>query len=310
MGLKIAIFGQAPFGKDVTARLADAGHEIVAVHVPPDKGRPDPLAAEAEARGWPLFRYKSYRKKGEAKPELVDEYLAVGADLNVMPFTTVILPPEIVDAPRLGSICFHPSILPAYRGGNALAWQIINGETESGVSVFKPDEGVDTGPIIIQKRGVPILPTDNTATLYFDRLYELGVEAMAEAVEQVAAGTAEFKAQSGEGASFQGLVDDQVARIDWSRPGAQLDRLIRGCDPAPGAWAMLDDEAVRLHGGLVLDKTSEAEPGTVLGLDAETGRLEIATADGVVLGVAKLKRGEGKKLPAGECGIEAGARLG
>ena len=116
MALRIAVFGQAPFGRDVTTRLAEAGHEIVGVHVPPDDGgRADPLAEEAESRGWPLFRYKGYRRKGEAIRERVEEYLALGADLNVLPFTTVILPPEIVDAPKHRSVCFHPSILPAYR---------------------------------------------------------------------------------------------------------------------------------------------------------------------------------------------------
>ena len=150
MPLKIAIFGQAPFGRDVTHRLAEAGHEIVGVHVPPDGGgRPDPLAAEAEAQGWPLFRYKGYRRKGAAIAERMEEYLGLGAELNVLPFTTVILPPEIVEAPRYRSVCFHPSLLPAFRGGAALTWQIIQGATESGISIFQPDEGVDLSLIHI-----------------------------------------------------------------------------------------------------------------------------------------------------------------
>ncbi|MBY0395961.1 MAG: hypothetical protein K2X91_05735, partial [Thermoleophilia bacterium] len=94
MPLRIAVFGQAPFGRDVAVRLAEAGHSIVAVHVPPDSGgRPDPLAEEAASRGWPLFRYKGYRRGGRAIEERVLEYRALGAELNVLPFTTVILPP-------------------------------------------------------------------------------------------------------------------------------------------------------------------------------------------------------------------------
>ena len=135
-----------------------------------------------------LLRHRRFRRKGQAIPELVQEYQSLDAELNVLPFTTVILPPEIVDAPRLGSLCFHPSLLPAYRGGNALAWQIILGATESGVTVFRPDEGVDTGPIVIQRGGVEIRPDDNTASLYFDRLYPLGVDAMAEAVASTPSG--------------------------------------------------------------------------------------------------------------------------
>jgi formyltetrahydrofolate dehydrogenase len=154
MGLRIAIFGQALFGREVSERLADAGHEVVGVYAPPEGSRPDPLAALADQRGWRLFRHARFRRKGNAIPELVDEYRSLGAELNVLPFTTAILPEEIVDHPRHGSLCFHPSILPAYRGGAALAWQIILGATESGVSVFRVDGGVDAGPIAVQKRGV------------------------------------------------------------------------------------------------------------------------------------------------------------
>ena len=247
MPLRIAIFGQAPFGRDVTDRLAEAGHEIVAVHVPPDVGsRVDPLAVLATERDWPLFRYKGYRRKGQAIVERVEEYLALGADLNVMPFTTVILPPEIVDAPRHRSVCFHPSLLPAYRGGNALAWQIIEGARESGISVFQPDEGVDTGPLYLQKGGAEISPTDNTASLYFDKLYPMGVEAMVDVVAAIDAGTAHLQPQAREGASFQGLVDDEVARLDFAAGADGVDRRIRGCDPQPGAWAELAGERIRL----------------------------------------------------------------
>ncbi|MEE2672441.1 MAG: formyltransferase family protein, partial [Myxococcota bacterium] len=160
MGLRIAVFGQAPFGRDVTERLADAGHEVVGVYAPPAAGRPDPLAELAEERGFALFRHKRFRRQGAAIAERVDEFRALGAELNVMPFTTVILPPEIVDQPEHGSVCFHPSLLPKYRGGNALAWQIIRGETESGVSVFHVTEGVDEGPLVVQKAGVRISDTD------------------------------------------------------------------------------------------------------------------------------------------------------
>ncbi|HPG24088.1 MAG TPA: formyltransferase family protein [Myxococcota bacterium] len=307
MSLKIAIFGQAPFGRDVSVRLAEAGHEIVGVHVPPDGGgRPDPLAAEAAERGWPLFRYKGYRRKGQAIPERVEEYLALGAELNVMPFTTVLLPPEIVDAPRHRSVCFHPSILPAFRGGAALSWQIIEGASESGISVFQPDEGVDTGPLYLQKRGVPIEAGDTMASLYFDKLYPMGVEAMVETVAAIDAGTATLTPQSEQGASFQGLVDDAVARLDFAESVTALDRRIRGCDPAPGAWAERSDEVVRLFGSRVESEARPgAEPGTVLGID-ESG-LALAARDGV-LRIAKLRRG-GAKTSALESGLRAGDRL-
>jgi methionyl-tRNA formyltransferase len=307
MSIKIAVFGQAPFGRDVTTRLAEAGHEIVAVHVPPDSGsRRDPLAEEADTRGWPLFRYKGYRRKGAAIPERVEEYLAQGAELNVLPFTTVILPPEIIAAPRYKSVCFHPSVLPAFRGGSALAWQIIEGAHETGVSVFQPDEGVDTGPLYLQRRGYSISNTDNTASLYFDTLYPLGVEAMVETVAAIDAGTATLTPQSEDGASFQGLVDDETAQLDLAEAVEALDRRIRGCDPQPGAWLRLGDETIRLH-GCKIETTSEGvgSPGEVLAVE-ESG-LVLAVRGGS-LRVQKIRRDSGKTL-ALESGLVVGDRL-
>jgi len=306
MGLRIAIFGQAPFGRDVAERLADAGHEVVGVYAPPEGARPDPLAELARERGWKLFRHKAFRRKGVALPARVEEYAALGAELNVLPFTTVILPPEIVDRPLHGSVCFHPSLLPKYRGGAALAWQIILGETESGVSVFHVTEGVDEGPLVVQKGGVTISPTDTVSSLYFDKLYKLGVDAMVEAVDAIANGSARFTPQPEEGASFQGLVDDEVARIDWSRPALEIDRLIRGCDPSPGAFGLRAGETVRLFGSQLLPGGSGEPAGTVLGL--EDDRLLIA-APGGRLAVARLRVGDGKKEPAADAGLATGDRL-
>jgi methionyl-tRNA formyltransferase len=308
MPLRIAVFGQAPFGRDVTDRLSQAGHEIVGVHVPPDAGtRVDPLAALATEQQWPLFRYKGYRRKGAAIPERVEEYLELGADLNVLPFTTVILPPEIVDAPKHRSVCFHPSLLPAYRGGNALAWQIIEGEKESGISVFQPDEGVDTGPLYLQKGGAEIAPTDNTASLYFDKLYPMGVEAMVDVVAAIAAGTATLETQSEAGASFQGLVDDEAARLDFSADASAVDRRIRGCDPQPGAWAKLRGERVRLYGSALDAGTSDRPPGTVLAVDADG--LKLAAAGGRLRIQKVWRESAAKKCLAAESKLEVGDQL-
>jgi methionyl-tRNA formyltransferase len=307
MSLRIAYFGQAPFGRDVLVRLLENGHEVVGVYAPPAGARTDPLAEEAEKRGLLLFRPKTLRQKGAAIPERVAEHGALGAELNVLAFVTIILPPEIVDAPRHGSLCFHPSLLPKYRGGNALAWQILLGETETGVSVFRPDAGVDTGPIVVQKGGIAIEPHHTAASLYFEKLYALGVDAMVEAVELVASGRARAAAQDDSRASFQGLVTDEVARLDFSKTAVELDRWIRGCDPNPGAHATWRGETVRLFGGkLASREESGAAPGTVLA--ATKDGLRIA-ARGGVLEAAKVKVGSGAKVAAGEAGIGAGERL-
>lgn len=307
MARRIAVFGQAAFGKDVLVRLLDSGHEVVAVYAPPDTGRPDPLAAEAEARGLRVLRHARFRQKGVAIPELVAEHRALGADLNVMPYTTVILPPEIVDAPEAGSLCFHPSLLPRFRGGAAIPWQIILGERETGVTVFQPDAGVDTGPIVVQRGGVAIDETDNAATLYFQKLYPLGVEAMVEAVELVDRGVAKPRAQDESRASFQGLVDDAAAAIDFAKPAEVLARLVRGCDPQPGAWARHAGMPIRLFDARLVAGDAHVAPGTIVQVDVD---FLVIAAHGGALRVGRVKLGEGKKVAPGETALRTGDRLG
>jgi len=306
MALRIALFGQAAFGRDVLLRLVERGHEIAAVYAPPDPGRPDPLAQEAGTRGLRCLRHRVFRRRGAAIPELVLEHRAARADLNVLAFVTAILPPEIVDAPPKGSLCFHPSLLPRFRGGAALAWQIILGERESGVTVFRPDAGVDTGPVVVQKGPVPIRDTDTAGTLYFEKLYPLGVEALVEAVDLVATGHVRYAPQDDAGASFQGLVSDAEARVDWSRSAEEIDRQLRGCDPQPGAFAFRGDARVRLFDARLLRRPSSAAPGTLL--EHADGRAFVA-ARGGRLSIGRVRIGEGPKLAAAEAGLAAGERL-
>jgi methionyl-tRNA formyltransferase len=305
--LRIALFGQAAFGRDVLLRLVEKGHEIAAVYAPPDAGRPDPLADEARSRRLVCLRHRLFRRGGAAIGELVTEYRALRPDLNVLAYVTAILPAEIVEFPPKGSLCFHPSLLPRFRGGAALAWQIMLGERESGVTVFRPDAGVDTGPIVVQKGPVPIAPTDSAANLYFERLYALGVEAMVEAVELVATGRVRFAAQDDARSSFQGLVRDADARIDWSRRAAEIDRQIRGCDPQPGALALLGSERLRLFDARLERGRARAAPGTVL--EVSGGRLVLAARGGRI-SVGRLRRGDGPKQSADLLGIRVGERLG
>ena len=329
--MRIAFFGQAAFGRDVLLRLLSASHDVVGVYVPPEGGRPDPLASEAEQRDLPLFRHRRFRRRGssglagasgpggprsgrpsgpdwEAIPEILDEFRGLGADLNVLAFVTAILPPEIVAGTPRGSLCFHPSLLPRFRGGAALAWQIILGETESGVTIFEPDAGVDTGPIVVQRGGVTIGERETAGSLYFDHLYALGVEAMAEAVADLEAGTARREPQDESRATAQGLIGDAEARIDWSRPAAEVDRQVRGCDPQPGAFGLWKSEKVRLFDGSLVDREDASTPGTIVGV--RDGRLLIAAVGGCIA-VGRVRVGGGKKVPAAgaDVGIGVGERL-
>jgi len=309
MGIRIALFGQAAFGRDVFERLVARGHAVVGVYTPPETRRPDPLAEASREHGVRLHQVKHFRRRRgdgfEPIAHRIDEYRALDADLNVLAFVTAILPPEIVDAPPRRSLCFHPSLLPRYRGGNALAWQIIRGERESGVTVFQPDAGVDTGPIVVQKGGVSIEAQDTAGSLYFEKLYSLGVDAVAEAVDAVAAGTARFAPQDEALASFQGLVGDSDARVDWSRPAVEVDRLLRGCDPQPGAWALLGGDSVRLFDCRLAGESADAPPGSVLGF--EDGAAHVAAAGGC-LRVGRVRVGDGPKQPARD-GLVLGSRL-
>jgi methionyl-tRNA formyltransferase len=307
LALRIALFGQAAFAKDVLERLLAAGHEIVGVYTPPPAGsRPDPLADAAAARGLRLLQHARFRRKGEAIPELVAEHRALGAELNVLAYVTAIVPLEIVDAPKHASLCFHPSLLPRFRGGAAIPWQIMLGAEEAGVSVFRPDAGIDTGPLVVQKGGVRIGPEDSAGSLYYRALYPLGVDAVVDAVERVDRGSAVYSPQDESQASFQGLVDDDVARIDWTRSAREIDRQIRGCDPQPGAWALLGGSPVRLFDARLEPGDAGAEAGTLLGLQGE--RMHVAAAGGRV-SFRRARVGGGAKLPAEEAGLRAGQQL-
>lgn len=306
MARRIALFGQAAFGRDILLRLLDAGHDIVAVYTPPEGRRPDPLAEAATERGLRLVRVGRFRRQGRAIPEILAEYRALGAELNVLAYVTAILPSDIVEAPPLGSLCFHPSLLPRYRGGAAIAWQIILGERASGVTIFRPDAGVDTGPIVVERGGVSIDDTDTAGSLYYQKLYPLGVEAMLDAVRAVDTDTAELRPQDDLLATSQGLVTDDVARIDWDRSGLELDRLLRGCDPQPGARARWDGHTLRLYDTRFTPGDPGAPPGTVLALEDST--LHIATQGGT-LRAARLRLDNGPKLPAPDLPIPPGTRL-
>jgi methionyl-tRNA formyltransferase len=307
--MRIVLIGQAAFAERVVLGLLSAGHEIAAVYAPPPvSGKPDPLAVAAERAGLPLHTPSSY--KG---PEVAAQVRALGADLGLLAYVTRIIPPAVIDAPRLGTLCFHPSLLPRYRGGSALNWQIIRGETRGGFTVFWTDPGIDTGPILLQ-REVAIEPDDTTGSLYFHKIFEPGVAGMLESVELVASGRAPRTPQDEALATYDPLCTDAHAVIDWSRPVAEVYNLIRGCDPQPGAFTSWRGEKLRLYEARREQRDAGLPPGSVLSVDEEGFVVAAGTtgaAGAIRIGRA---RGTGAKLKAGElaasAGIEPGARLG
>lgn len=301
----IVLFGQAQFGARVLEGLRDSGHRITAVCLPPDReGRPrDPLAQAAEAADIRIVQRKSFKAAGA--------YEEVGpreADLGVLAYVTQIIPLAMVDAPRLASVCFHPSLLPRYRGGSAIPWQIINGETRGGVTLFRPDEGIDSGPVYL-RRELDIGPDESAGSYYYGTVFEAGVQATLECVERVLDGSLAGQVQDESQASYDPLCRDEHAAIDWTRSADELHNLIRGCDPSPGAHTRHAGHTLRLYGSRRAGAT-DANPGTVVAI--EEGGVQIAAADGSVI-VGKMAFDSTKK-PAAQAAREAnlivGERLG
>jgi methionyl-tRNA formyltransferase len=302
--MRILLVGQAAFAEEVLRGLEAAGDTIAAVVCPPDAGsKPDRLKTAALARGIAVHQFRSLKT-----PEAREAFAAAQADLGVLAYVTQIVPEPLLNLPRLGTICFHPSLLPRYRGGSAIAWQLIRGERESGVTVFWTDAGIDTGPILLQ-RATPVGPDDTAGTLYYRTLYPLGVQTVVDAVGLVREGKAPRVPQDESQATYDPLCRDEHAGIDWSRPAAEVHDLIRGCDPQPGAHTVWRGARLRLYEPRRVESPA-ATPGTVLALDASG--ITVAAATGAVR-CARARDG-GAKAAAAEVaktlGIEPGARLG
>src|SRR3989441_7653683 len=262
--MRILLVGQAAFAEEVLHGLEAAGDTIAAVVCPPDAGpKPDPVKAAAVGRGIPVHQFRSLKA-----PEARAGFEAARADLGVLAYVTQIVPEPLLHVPRLTSICFHPSLLPRYRGGSAIAWQLIRGVTETGVTVFWPDAGIDTGPILLQ-RSASVGPDDTAGSLYYQTLYPLGVRTVLDAIALVREGRAPRVPQDESRATYDPLCRDEHARIDWSRPAAEVHNLIRGCDPQPGAHTSWRAACLRLYEPRRVAAPTRAAPGTVLAIDAE-----------------------------------------
>src|SRR5579872_4123522 len=240
--MRIVVHGQQAFGKAVLEALLKRGENVVAVYVAPEKPgqKADPLKEAALAAKLPVYQPASYRK-----PEVLEEFRALEPDLQVMAFVTLFVPEDFLNIPTRGSIQYHPSLLPKYRGASAINWPIIQGDTETGLSIFWPDNGLDTGDVLLQKK-TPISPDDSLGSVYFDRLFPMGVEAMLESVDLVKAGKAPRIKQDELQATYEGRCTPENARIDWGKPWRQIHNLIRGCSPAPGAWTTLEGKTLQI----------------------------------------------------------------
>ncbi|XP_045469242.1 cytosolic 10-formyltetrahydrofolate dehydrogenase [Harmonia axyridis] len=240
ISLRVALIGQSAFAVDVFHRLRDHGHTIVGIFTIPDKGkREDPLAKVGHENDVPVFKFKSWRKAGKVLPEVLNSYKTINADLNVLPYCSQFIPMEIINQPRLKSICYHPSILPRHRGASSINWTIICGDKKAGLSIFWADDGLDTGPILLQEE-TDLLEDDTVDTIYKNFLYPVGVTAVARAVDMIADDTAPMIEQSEKGATYDPMLNKpELHMIDFNKTGEELHNFIRGMDSVPGAKCMM-----------------------------------------------------------------------
>jgi methionyl-tRNA formyltransferase len=295
--MRIVVHGQQAFGKAVLEALLKRGDNVVAVYVAPEKpgAKIDPLKEAALAAKLPVYQPESYRK-----PEVVEEFKALKPDLQVMAFVTLFVPEDFLNVPTHGSIQYHPSLLPLYRGPSAINWPIIQGATETGLSIFWPDNGLDTGDVLLQKK-TPISADDSLGSVYFDRLFPMGVEAMLESVDLVKAGKAPRIKQDDSQATYEGRCGPDNARIDFGKPWRQIHDLVRGCSPAPGAWATLNGQKLQIFETKPLPardpKGIAGKMGEIVAVDADS--FTVVCADGRIK-VLRVKPADGPKAGAGE----------
>jgi methionyl-tRNA formyltransferase len=303
--MKLIVHGQQAYGKSVLEAILDKGvDEVVAVYSAPDKeGRPlDPLKEFALEKGLPVHQPESYKN-----PEVWEQLASHEADLCVMAYVLLFVPEEALNVPKYGSIQYHPSLLPWHKGPSSINWPIIMGKEKTGLSIFWPDNGLDTGPILLQKE-VEIGPDDTLGSIYFDSLFPIGVDAMLESIDLVRDGNAPREVQDPDDGSYEGWCRKDDVKIDWSKPGDEVYNLIRGANPQPGAWTTFNGNEVKVFDSRKADGSGEA--GAVLSIDDEA--VEIATGDGSIR-VMKVRADAGKLSAAeyaAEAGLVAGSKLG
>ena len=304
--MRIVCIGQAAFGEKVLQKLTERGEEVVAVYTPQDiVGKRNPLKELAIQINIPVFQPRSM-----LVPEIYKEYTRLKPDLNVMAFVTSILPDSILNYPKMGTIQYHPSLLPKHRGGSAINWAIINGETKTGISVFWPDRGVDTGPILLQKE-VEISPDDTVGSLYFEKLFTLGIEALVEGIELIKKGIAPRIPQDESQATYEGLCTEKDAIINWSAPIDRVYNLIRGTNPQPGATTYFHGKTLKIFDARPIYDIVGGLPGQIVNSSADG--VVVSLKRGAIL-IQKVQLNKSSKIEAAEFAkqarLEIGDRLG
>lgn len=305
--MQIVLIGQAAFGQKVLESLLNRREQVVAVYVPPDKpgSKIDPLKESAQQRGISVFQPQRMRDPGVS-----DKFVELAPDLGIMAFVTDIVPESILNYPKLGTIQYHPSLLPKHRGRSSINWAIINGDKKTGITILWPDAGIDTGPILLQKE-VDISPSDTVGSLYYDKLFPLGVEAIMESIDLIHKGKAPRIPQDESQATYEPPCREKDAIIDWAQPIVKVYNLIRGTNPQPGATTSLRAQKLKIFDCELIMEEVAAAPGEII-KSFDKG-IAIAGQGGWLL-IKRVQLQGQPKVSASEyalkAGLKAGERLG
>lgn len=304
--MRIVLFGQAAFGEKTLQALVDSGEEVVGAYTPPDiSGRTDPLKTLAGRLMIPVFQPERMRA-----PTVYDEYAGLKPDLNVMAFVTDIMPESILNHPKFGTIMYHPSLLPRHRGGSAINWAVISGDKKTGVTILWPDKGLDTGPILLQKE-VDISPDDTVGSLYFNKLFPLGISAILESVRLIKEGVAPRIPQDESRATHEGLCTQKDGLIDWRQPAEKVYDLIRGTNPQPGATTFIGGQEFKVFDAAFMPGDTGGAAGEIVDITGDG--FAVAVAGGAII-IKRAQLKGGPKTGAAEfvtrAGLKKGVRLG
>ena len=295
--MKIAIVGQQDFGKAVLEAFLARGDEVAGVFCAPEKpgAKADALKTAAQEKNVPVFQFQSLKAE-DAKAAMKK----LNAEIGIMAFVLQFAPQDFVSIPKHGTIQYHPSLLPKYRGPSSINWPIIRGDTRTGLTIFRPNDGLDEGPVVLQKE-TPISPDDTLGTVYFDRLFPMGVKAMLEAADLVCSNEHKEIVQDESQATYEGWCRKAEARINWANHVDFIYNTIRGCNPAPGAWTTLEGKELQLFDARKhAVRTFGAVKGKVGEVVEVTEKSFQITAQGGRIEVSRAKFGDGKKVPAAE----------
>src|SRR5437870_13315478 len=309
--MRIAIVGQQDFGKAVLEAFLARGDQVAGVFCAPEKAgaKADVLKTSAQEKQIKVFQLASLKSE-EAKVALK----GLNADIGIMAFVLQFAPQDFVNIPKHGTIQYHPSLLPKYRGPSSINWPIIRGDAKTGLSIFRPTDGLDEGPVILQKE-IPIGADDTLGTVYFERLFPMGVKAMLEAADLVISNKHREVVQDESRASYEGWCRRAEARINWANHVDFVYNLVRGCNPAPGAWTTLEGKELQIFDARKQPvRTFGAVKGKIGEIVELSDKSFQVSAQGGRIEVLRAKLGDGKKLAAAELlssgAIKAGAILG